>query len=280
MDIYKEQIERIVQEQKKILDSYTREYAGCIDGSLIHATNNGNKYYYHSRKQGDRYIRKTIDQDSEIARELARKEYLDRSIEAVKRNVGLLENTYKRMSGIGVEDIRPQMRSAYKELPEGLFYGAANAVAGVNVFSGYDAAIRRHTAWAKEPYQMSTYRPEGTKYPTSIGLKVRSKSEQILVEELVFYGVPFRYEQVLVINGVYFSPDFSFQCFNDRLLYWEHAGMMNNPLYASRHKRKMQTYESVGIVPWENLIVTYDVDDYINIPMVKSIIENEVIPRL
>lgn len=56
--------------------------------------------------------------------------------------------------------------------------------------------------------------------------------------------------------------------------------MMNDSAYRARHKRKMELMEKCGIVPWENLIVTYDIDDYINIPMIKSIIENDVIPRL
>jgi hypothetical protein len=55
--------------------------------------------------------------------------------------------------------------------------------------------------------------------------------------------------------------------------------MMNDPVYCARHKRKMELMEKGGIVPWRNLIVTYDIDDYINIPMIKSIIENDVIPQ-
>ena len=42
----------------------------------------------------------------------------------------------------------------------------------------------------------------------------------------------------------------------------------------------MDTYEANGIVPWENLIVTYDSDGSVNIPLIKSIIEDEIIPRL
>ena len=42
----------------------------------------------------------------------------------------------------------------------------------------------------------------------------------------------------------------------------------------------MELYESAGIVPWKNLIVTYDNNGDLNLPMIKSIIENEVLPRL
>jgi len=42
----------------------------------------------------------------------------------------------------------------------------------------------------------------------------------------------------------------------------------------------MDSFESIGIVPWKNLIITYDIDGAVNIPMIKSIIENDVIPRM
>jgi len=47
-----------------------------------------------------------------------------------------------------------------------------------------------------------------------------------------------------------------------------------------RHKKKMDLLEQAGIVPWKNLIVTYDNDAVINVPLIKSIIEKDVIPRL
>ena len=56
--------------------------------------------------------------------------------------------------------------------------------------------------------------------------------------------------------------------------------MMDDPYYQARHKRKMALMERAGIVPWKNLIVTYDNDGVINVPLIKSIIENDVIPRL
>ena len=74
--------------------------------------------------------------------------------------------------------------------------------------------------------------------------------------------------------------DFTFRDCNYEQFYWEHAGMMDDPYYRNRHERKMVILESAGIVPWKNLIVTYDNDGIINVPMIKSIIEHEVIPRL
>lgn len=42
------------------------------------------------------------------------------------------------------------------------------------------------------------------------------------------------------------------------LMYWEHCGMVNDPAYMRHHKWKLKMYEKAGIVPWKNLILTYD----------------------
>lgn len=34
--------------------------------------------------------------------------------------------------------------------------------------------------------------------------------------------------------------------------------MMDNPFYKAKYKRKMKEYEEAGIVPWDNLIMTFD----------------------
>lgn len=53
--------------------------------------------------------------------------------------------------------------------------------------------------------------------------------------------------------------------------------MPSNPEYMKHHKNKLSLYESVGIAPWTNLIVTYD-DEYGNFDM--QIIESEIRSKL
>ena len=176
--------------------------------------------------------------------------------------------------------MKSMMPRAYQDLPEEFFFGVGSGNGCIYLASGAEEGIKRHTGWAKEPFEQSTYNLKGRKHLTSAGFRVRSKSEQHIVEQLVNYGIPFRYEQVLHIGQDRFAPDFTFRDRYLELFRWEHAGMMNDPFYCARHKEKMLRMEDAGIVPWKNLIVTYDVDDSINIMMIKSIIENEIIPRL
>jgi len=85
---------------------------------------------------------------------------------------------------------------------------------------------------------------------------------------------------VIQFGNLTFAPDFTFRGRDLHLFYWEHAGMMDDGFYRIRHKRKIEYMENCGIVPWKNLIITYDVNGGINVPLIKNIIENDVIPRL
>ncbi len=108
---------------------------------------------------------------------------------------------------------------------------------------------------------------------------MRSKSELAISEAFYKYEVPFRYEQLLEIGAYKAAPDFMPR--NKRTgeqFYWEHCGMPENEEYMKHHKWKMNLYESVGIVPWKNLIVSYDgADGTLNIAEIESVIRNRLL---
>ena len=109
---------------------------------------------------------------------------------------------------------------------------------------------QENDSWANQPYQMSNYKPEEKRHTTSRGLKVRSKSKVLIAEML---------------------PD-------GRVFYWEHCGLMSLKEYREHQKWKMEVYEKAGIVPWKNLIVTYDDEDgNINVGIIESEIQNKLI---
>lgn len=95
---------------------------------------------------------------------------------------------------------------------------------------------------------------------------VRSKSEVIIADLLDSHDIDYTYEEKLDIDGVIKYPDFTIH--DDDMgidYYWEHCGMMQNPNYVRRWKRKLQWYKDNDILPYEDgggdngtLIVTYD----------------------
>ena len=141
--------------------------------------------------------------------------------------------------------------------------------------------IERHREWGSRPYDQSDFMTEYKRHTTSRGLKVRSKSEALICESCYkWYDLPFRYEQVLVIGNMVIAPDFTFEDYNRELLFWEHLGMMDNPEYAGRNFRKLERYYDAGLVPGDNLILSFDRRGEIDMRIIDDIIRDQIIPRL
>lgn len=112
--------------------------------------------------------------------------------------------------------------------------------------------------WQKKPYTRSTNRPEDLIYPTVVpDLKVRSKAEGDIISRFIYFQVPYRYEEQLIINGIVLHPDLT--CLNVRTreeFYWEHQGAWDKQNYVSRLSGREDQYRIAGIIPWKNLIIT------------------------
>jgi len=279
MSIYKDQMDFLLQEMQRLLDSYNKELEQSATGHLVVSSTRGKRYYYQNLEGAESYTKVSLNNKPEAVRELARKEFLVRSSEALSSNIRIIGNALKHYRDEQLDALKAKMHKAYLDLPDEYFLCSDFEGAG-NYSQRDDYSKRRHDAWAAEDYEMSSFNPEGRRFPTSRGLMVRSKSEQHIAEQLYKYDVPFRYEQMLHLDELNFSVDFTFQAFNNDEFYWEHAGMMDLKEYAYRHNRKMRYFEANEIVPWKNLIVTYDVNGVVNIPFINSIIEHEVIPKL
>lgn len=115
--------------------------------------------------------------------------------------------------------------------------------------------------WMESSYVKSNYRQEDLKHRTTRGLWLRSKSEVLIAEKLYGHRIPFRSEEVIRTPLGIVVPDFVMPDWNGQMVFWEHAGMMDKQEYREKHRRSLEKYESVGIVPWKNLIVTYDDED-------------------
>ena len=112
--------------------------------------------------------------------------------------------------------------------------------------------------WQETPYQQLDEYTERKNIKSISGLYVRSKTEAVIAGELYRHDIPFRYECALPVNTAVYYPDFLLlDPETGGLIPWEHFGMMDDMEYFIDYKRKMEEYEKAGIVPWDNLIVTY-----------------------
>lgn len=112
--------------------------------------------------------------------------------------------------------------------------------------------------WAKAPYEQSTRYPEQKKHKTRNGILVRSKSELLIAERLADHHLPFHYEEIIMADSIPLAPDFTIKRADGKLMYWEHMGMTHAKKYLETQLHKIQLYAGIDIVPWDNLIITFD----------------------
>ncbi|MCR5452290.1 MAG: hypothetical protein K6F00_06640 [Lachnospiraceae bacterium] len=130
--------------------------------------------------------------------------------------------------------------------------------------------------WFAEPYTGKEFREGTAVILTERGERVRSKSEKILADYFCRNHILYKYEKPLFLKGygiVY--PDFTF--FSEKLrkeIYWEHEGMMDDPNYAKAAVKKINAYQMNGIMPGEQLILTYETEESVlNSQLIKTLAE-------
>ena len=91
------------------------------------------------------------------------------------------------------------------------------------------------------------------------GVYYRSKSEALIAMLLESYGIEFKYEAEIKVNGRTLYPDFVIRRKRDgKIILWEHFGMIHDEEYQQGMFRKLIAYHEAGYNIWDNLIVSFD----------------------
>ncbi|MDO4746277.1 MAG: hypothetical protein Q4B18_06955 [Bacillota bacterium] len=246
MEIYKNYLEDFMYIHSDMKSRYIKELKSLPKGKLIGYITNGNQQYYRSQVTNDgTYMRRGIGKDDHMKAQLARREYLQRVIPMLNHNIKILEHAYTHYQTITPDNVISNMSTVYRSLPK-------------QYFTDKSILPERLQQWMDEPFDQSTYKPEEKIHKTSRNLKVRTRAEVIIAEALYSYNIAFRYEQRLYIRNRRYAPDFTIKLPDGRLYYWEHAGKTHDKNYMYDHYDKLISYLYAGIVPGENLILTYD----------------------
>lgn len=224
--------------------------------------------------------RRGINRDKGKIRALARKAYLKKQIDILNHNIELLNAAVNGIIAPKRDEILAALSSSIRGMPQDHFLTPLKHCSKSSRSEDLNRRIEGYRKWANEPYPQNSYNPGGKKAITNRGLRVRSKSEGLIANALYDHDIPFRYEQNIYLGSILISPDFSIMTASGDEIFWEHAGMLNDPKYSFRHHLKMMQYEAAGIYPWQDLIVTFDTNNEINMMMIESIIETLVVPRL
>ena len=130
-------------------------------------------------------------------------------------------------------------------------------------------------AWINVECEDKEMKPEVKTVRTRNGESVRSKSEKIIADELLYRGIPYRYEAELKLGGVSIFPDFTvLNSRSGKEYYLEHLGMMDNADYYGGVIRRLDLYAQNGIFVGDRLLLTYETSHYaINTAQLNHIIE-------
>lgn len=204
-------------------------------------------YEYNDVTKEKRYLGSNIDGR---IRELAQKRYETEVLAKLKtEHIQLsrcLEILERHKTELDCDMVLPSLRKELRDL--------------VTPFSGTNEGFV--VKWMSERYY--TTNKENHTFATLRKDKVRSKSEVIIADRLYSAGIPYRYEERIVLTDnegrkrTYY-PDFT--CLNKRtqeIYYWEHLGMLGDNSYCIDNLTKMDIYLLNGICPGKNLIVTYE----------------------
>ena len=114
----------------------------------------------------------------------------------------------------------------------------------------------------------TTFLEKNLIHQTRRGEAVRSKSEVIIADMLFSKGLPdYAYERPLVAaDGSTRYPDFTIEdAESGTTVYWEHLGLLHDPVYRERWERKLGWYRDNGVLPLDEgggqngtLVVTND----------------------
>lgn len=223
-----------IKEEKHLLNRYETELKRLPDGYLICNTKGERIDYYHVVDGVRNYIRR---KDQWLIEDLKRKKYLKEAVRRIKENIRVQENIIDKYQSYDYSKIQEKLKIPYQQQQKKTYN------------------FSETKAYKNQPL-----------HQTSIGLKVRSKSEVMIVEALVSRGIEFQYEQPLVITDIdgntkTIYPDFSFKNRYGQWIYWEHFGMLGKSFYRKDAEWKFRQYTENNIFPSINLLITAESAD-------------------
>ena len=118
--------------------------------------------------------------------------------------------------------------------------------------------------WVNASFSTKGVGDDVPEFFTDNGERVRSKSEVLIADKLKKLGIPYRYECELQLkNGIIIYPDFTVLNVRKRqIYYYEHLGMMDDPLYVQSVIQRFEWYRQNGIFLGVQLFVTWETRNF------------------
>ena len=268
VDEAKKEIERLENLQKKAEKFLEEAPPGCLKWQ----NKNGKTYYYHqfmmdNSMQTDKTVIREYIKKNNISKaaKLAQKHYFSIINPLIKKNLRELKRFVKNYKQEELDTIYDSLCDERKQLVKPIQYG-------IN---------EKRKRWMEECYEKNMMYPDNLRFETEQGDMVRSKSEVIIANILHKYKeqILYKYERPLelLVDGrvktIY--PDFTiFILETGEIKYWEHAGRMDDPAYASEFVKKVNLYIQNGLLPGRDIIFSFEsYSNPLDITMVKELVK-------
>ena len=238
---WRRELEELTEEYERMLKLVEMSLASAPEGSLVTKTRQGKLECYWRKDQHLSYL--SVKEQS-LIRQLAQKDY---SLKAQRT----LQKLIKRNRYILQMELLPQMVSIVQQ---------ENALKNALIEPFITTEEDFITRWKKENYEGKPFKEDDPVICAKNGLRVRSKSETIIVDLLLEYQIPFKYECPIYLKGMgIIFPDL--RVLNKRTgkeFIWEHFGMMDDYHYVNNALKKLETYHYNGFFEGKNLLCTFE----------------------
>ena len=227
-------LKKVHEELNKELENPQKEVLCCRH------KNKGFQYYIAEKYQGKNKMK--------MVKKLAEEDYSKHLRNAVFETIKKLEKVRKIYS----EEV---LGNAYMKLHEG------KRALITNRFPTFEELKKELLDAEYDPLPFSA--DNDTEYFTNKGERVRSKSEKIIADELLYQQIPYRNEMPLVLRErgkqVQIRPDFTVISPSERKIkYIEHLGMLDSSGYYIKTLNKLDLYEKNGLLIGRDVILTHE----------------------
>ena len=257
MGSIKEEIESrkhyLTQVRNRIEKNKKKEVTG-----KLRVCSRGNSFQYYLRDNPTDFNGSYISKENiQVAKDIAQHDYTEQFLKVLQEEINVLNRFLKTYPAEIIENVYENLHRGRKEL----------------ITPWIESEEDFFRKWQGYEFQGLGYAEDTPEFYTQKGERVRSKSELIIADMLEKENIPYRYECPIFLKGfgkVY--PDFT--VLNKRKkkeFYWEHLGMMDDPVYAEKAMKKIRTYEQNGYCVGIDLILTFESK---NVPISQKQISN------
>lgn len=241
---------------------YYKQYRKS-DGTIQAEAGVSEEQIKDSNKWGRKYIKK---EEMVLAKLLAQKHYYSLAKPIVEKQLDILEQFIKKYPDNELEESYDALSIERKSLIAPLYPSAKELV----------------KQWEEEVYEQTTMYPENLKFETEQGELVRSKSE-VIIANILYQNhkqLLYKYERQLQViaegkpKTIY--PDFTIiNIDTGRIVYWEHAGRMDDSYYTNEFVKKINMYVANGLLPGRDVILTFESQENpLDIGVVKKLVKS------